>query len=138
MRLVRIITILTVMTFGSGRVFAGTALDFWHSYTHAQTHETHYAFHLSSFKRGLFWGSCGPSTRSVQWSYNFDLTGEGPVYKQNQLSASDDDGKKIGVVSGLIKTDLKSNTVTIDVEVEQAGTTNKFVGNGVYSIRRIK
>ncbi|HSU54717.1 MAG TPA: hypothetical protein VLT36_11715 [Candidatus Dormibacteraeota bacterium] len=88
-------------------VLAGTTLDFWHSYVHAQTHETNYSFHLSDYKRGLFWGSCGPSTKSLQWSFTFDLSGDGPVYTNRQVSISDDNGKPLNIVSGKVITDLK-------------------------------
>src|SRR5580765_4843427 len=69
---------------------AGTTLDSWHSYVHAQTRERHYGFHLAQCKRGIFWGSCGPSTKSLQWSFTFDLAGDGPVYDAKRISISDD------------------------------------------------
>ena len=46
--------------------------------------------------------------------------------------------KQLKVVSGQIKTDLKSNAVTIQIEVEEAGIANKFIGNGTYAIHKIK
>ncbi len=119
-------------------VLAATKLDFWHSYVHAQTHETHYGFYVSRYKRGLFWGSCGPSTKSQQWSFTFDLAGAGPVYASKQCSVSDDNGKSVPVVAGQVVTDMKRHTAKIDIEVESAGRTNKFVGNGEYPINKLK
>src|SRR5256885_17073971 len=56
---------------------AGTQVSLWHSYTNQAT-EVHFGFGLKNYKRGLFFGSCGPSTYSLQWEYGFDLKGEGP------------------------------------------------------------
>ena len=122
----------------AANIFAGTTLDFWHSYVHAQTGQTHHGFHLAKYKRGLFWGSCGPSTKSLQWSFNFDLAGGGPIYSSEQLSVSDDDGKQVHVISGQITTDLKRSTAKIAIVIESAGITNKFIGNGEYRIHEAK
>ena len=121
------------------RADADTKLDFWHSYTHTQTQQIHYGFNLTNSKHGLFWGPCGPSTESIQWGYRFDLTGDGPIYSPTEISVEEDVGlKKMRVVTGQIETDLKSSTVTIRIEVEQAGVTNKFIGNGTYAIQKLK
>jgi hypothetical protein len=112
----------------------GTTLDFWHTYKHAKTGELHYAFHLAEYKRGLFWGSCGPSTKSLRWSFNFDLAGDGPVYRIEQITITNDDGKPVQVVSGQIVTDVKRRTARITIDVAQSGATNKFAGNGEYRI----
>ncbi len=131
------ITLGAAFVFITTTVFAGTKLDFWHSYVHAQTHQTHYSFHLAKFKRGLFFGSCGPSAKSLQWSYNFDLTGDGPVYSSQQLSLIDENGKSLRIVSGQVATDLKRGTANIAIKVEIGGTTNIFVGNGQYRIHQV-
>src|ERR1035438_1899968 len=65
---------------------AGTILDFWHSYTHQPSGVTHYSFHIANYKRGLFFGSCGPSAKSLQWEYDMDLTGCGPIYHKEQIA----------------------------------------------------
>jgi len=122
----------------AGNALAGTVLDFWHPYASAQTHQTHYSFHVSQYKRGLFWGSCGPSTTSQQWSFNFDLAGEGPVYSSQNIGLSDDNGKALRVVSGEVTTDLKRGRAKIEIEIESSGHTNKFIGNGEYAIRKLK
>ena len=138
MRAARII-ILVVSACCCIHAHAATKLDFWHSYTHTQTHKKHYGFNLTSAKHGLFWGPCGPSTESIQWCYRFDLTGDGPIYSPAEISVEEDVAlKKLKVVSGQIKTDLKSQTATIQIEVEQMGVTNKFIGNGPYAIHEIK
>ncbi len=137
MRIARI-TILAALLLMGRSAGAGTTLDFWHSYRHAKTAQTHYGFHLADYKRGLFWGSCGPSTKSLRWSFNFDLAGDGPIYQAEQITISDDDAKALKVVSGQVVTDLKRGTASIAIQVEQSGTTNKFVGNGEYRIKKAK
>jgi hypothetical protein len=132
------ITSLAVIFLASASAFAGTELSFWHSYVHAQTSETHHAFRLADFKRGLFWGSCGPSTKSLRWSFNFNLAGDGPVYPGRQIILSDDNAQTLRVVSGQVVTDAKRGTATIAIEIESAGATNKFVGNGEYRIKKAK
>jgi hypothetical protein len=64
---------------------AGTELDFWHSCA-PPSGPTHFSFHVANYKRGLFFGSCGISTRSLQWEYDVTLTGNGPVYQQDQIA----------------------------------------------------
>ena len=122
----------------TGGALAGTVLDSWHSYTRAQTHQTHYSFHVTQYKRGLFWGSCGPSTKSQQWSFNFDLAGEGPVYSSQDIGLSDDNGKVLHVVFGEVATDMKRGRAKIEIEIESGGRTNKFIGNGQYAIKKEK
>jgi hypothetical protein len=119
-------------------VLAGTTLDFWHSYVHAQTHQRHYSFHLVQCKRGMFWGSCGPSTKSLQWSFTFDLAGDGPVYTAKEISISDDNGQALPVVSGQVTATAKRQTIKIALWIETAGRTNNFVGNGNYQIHELK
>ncbi len=137
MRTVTICLGLALMLFGA-KAQAGTTLDFWHSYVPAEKRETHYGFHLTCYKRGLFFGSCGPSTKSLQWAFTFDLAGQGPVYPARQVSVSDDNSQPLRVVSGQVVIDEKRHTATIDLEVESAGRTNKFIGNGTYRIHRLK
>jgi hypothetical protein len=117
---------------------AGVTLDFWHSYIHAQTHQTHFNFHVAKYKRGLFWGSCGLSTKSLEWSFNFDLAGDGPVYIGQQITVSDDNGKPAHVAAGRVVTDRKRLAAKIEIEIDSGGSTNKFIGNGEYRIKRAK
>ena len=117
---------------------AGTVLDFWHSYTPPQTTQPHYSFHLANYKRGLFFGSCGFSTRSQQWAFDVDLSGDGPVYEMGNMKISDDSLVKLNVVSGAITIDEKRTVATITLQVEQGGVTNQFTGNGNYAIVKLK
>jgi hypothetical protein len=50
----------------------------------------------------------------------------------------DDNGKSLHVASGQVVTDLKRLVAKISIEVESAGRTNKFIGNGEYRIIRLK
>src|ERR1044071_1378960 len=120
---------LTALFITGTNVFAGVTLDFWHSYVPSQTGQTNYSFHLADYKRGLFWGSCGPSTKSLQWAYTFNLTGDGTNYSTEQITLTDDKGKPVKIVSGRIAIDAKGDKATINLKIEQAGATNKFVGN---------
>jgi hypothetical protein len=86
----------------------------------------------------LFWDSCGPSTKSLQWAYTFNLAGNGTNYSSEQIALTDDNGKSIKIISGQITTDAKCKKATVDIDIEQAGTTNKFIGNGEYKIVKLK
>ena len=114
-----------------------TKLDFWHSYVHQPSGVIHYSFQIASYKRGLFFGSCGPSTRSLQWEYDIDLSGPGPVYEKDQIRITSDT-KPIGVVSGTIRYDAKRNEAALDLRVQSSPGESAFPGNGTHSIKKIK
>jgi hypothetical protein len=116
---------------------AATELDFWHNYIHQPSGTIHYSFHIASYKRGLFFGSCGPSTKSLQWSYDVDLAGSGPRYDMNQISLTTD-GKPFAVRSGTITIGANQEKATIDLQVVRNGSPAPFVGNGVYRIKKLK
>ncbi len=137
MKAARILIAVSVLLVANS-LLAGTTLDFWHSYVHGQTRERHYSFHLAQCKRGLFWGSCGPSTKSLQWSFTFDLTGDGPVYDAKRISISDDNGKALHVVSGQVTTTAEGSVAKIDILTERETRTNKFIGNGDYQVHKLK
>jgi hypothetical protein len=124
---------LTVAT----SAFAGTTLDFWHSYVHAQDQQRHYGFHLAQYNRGLFVGSCGLSTKSLRWSFTFDLAGDGPAYDGNKISIADDNGKPVHIISGEVTLDAKRSSAKFQLQIESAGATNTFVGNGEYRIHKL-
>jgi len=130
--------IFSGVLFATAPVRAGTVLDFWHDYTPPQTDEKHHGFHLANYKRGLFFGSCGISTRSLQWGFTCDLAGDGPVYEAGKLTLTGEDLKPIKIVAGRITIDGKQTTAVITLEVEQAGRTNQFIGNGTYRIKPLK
>lgn len=137
MRKLKII-LMVIVLLNASCSHAGTVLDFWHSYVHAKTQQTHYSFHLTRYKRGLFWGSCGPSTKSLQWYFNMDLAGNGPVYSSREIAISDDYGRAVIAVSGRVVTDLKQMRARIELEVESDGSTKNFIGNGEYRIEKSK
>ena len=121
----------------TAEALGGTGVDFWHSYTHQPDGVPHCSFCIAKYKRGLFFGSCGPSTRSLQWEYDVDLAGAGPVYESNRITLTTE-GKTIEVLSGRIATESNQEQVTIDLRVKIAGSTTNFIGNGVYRIRKLK
>ena len=132
--------ILAMFTLGCTRAWAdSTTVDLWISYTNTPSSEKHYEFDLRDFKREFFLGIC-PTTKQLQWSYHFDLAGEGPSYELKQLKvddnvAGDAELAKVymKVVSGHVMTDRSGHTVTIDIEIKKDGITNEFIGNGTYS-----
>jgi len=130
-----VVTLLLAVTAGTR---AGVVLDFWHSYTPPSTGTRHHNFHLTNYKRGLFFGSCGISTRSLRWGYTFDLEGDGPVYSPGRVTVTDEDFRSLTVAAGTITIDEKKMTAIIDLAIEQAGTTNRFAGNGTYRIKKSK
>ena len=121
---------------------AGTELNFWHSYVHQPDGVTHFSFHIANYKRGLFFGSCGPSTRSLQWSYDVDLAGAGPLYNRDQIKLSVD-GKQLEVSLGTISIDSNQQHATIQLQItqpstHQPATSTNFAGNGTHQIRMLK
>ena len=114
-----------------------TKLDFWHSYIHQPSGVMHYSFRIASYKRGLFFGSCGPSTRSLQWEYDIDLAGKGPVYQKDQINVTSE-GKKIEVVSGTISLSPDTSQATFNLRVKMAGAEQDFAGNGRHPIKQLK
>src|SRR5580704_11374280 len=62
---------------------------------------------LQHFKQGLFFGSCGPATKSLQWEYSFTLSGEGSVYEAKDIGLKDGSLKPVEVTSGKITLDEK-------------------------------
>jgi hypothetical protein len=133
--------ILAITALGCNPVCAGTTVDLWGSYTNKLSGEKHYDFDLRNFKVGLFLGIC-PTTKQLQWSYHFDLAGQGPKYGADQLKVDDNVAYNLNltnvylkVVSGSVTIDRGFHTLTIDLRVEKDGATNSFVGNGAYAYR---
>jgi len=116
---------------------AETKLDFWHYYIHQPSGIVHYSFQIANYKRGLFFGSCGPSTRSLQWGYDIDLAGPGPVYQKEQITITSD-ATPVEVVSGTIRYDAKSNQAILNLRVRSTAGELVFPGNGTHSIKKIK
>jgi hypothetical protein len=113
---------------------AGTRVSLWHSYTN-QSHEVHFAFDLKNYKRGLFFGSCGPSTYSLQWEYGFDLKGKGPEFTNNVIELKDGNLQPVNLDSGKIAVDERKQTIHISIKVSTNGAPQDFIGNGTYKLR---
>jgi hypothetical protein len=116
---------------------AGTEMRLWHSYTHQPSGNIHYSFSVANYKRGLFWGSCGPSTRSLKWMYWVDVAGAGPSYSPANITVRNDADLALGAqppISGEIKMDAKRKRVEIQLKVQDRGTLRDFEGNGSYLI----
>jgi hypothetical protein len=113
----------------------GTETSLWHAYT-PPSGEPHHAFMLSCYKRGIFFGSCGPSTRSLQWRYTFDLKGTGPRFTPDRIELKTEEGiAAFPAVTGEVLVDDKKKTARITLKILQAGMTNDFIGNGIYTLR---
>lgn len=116
---------------------AETKLDFWHSYKHQPSGVIHYSFQIANYKRGLFFGSCGPCTRSLQWEYDIDLAGAGPVYEKDQIKITSET-KSVDVISGSVRVDPKRNEAILNLQVRSEIGVLAFRGNGTYAIEKVK
>jgi hypothetical protein len=135
----RLLQLAIILAAGSFTHFAHaeTKLDFWHSYVHQPSGVIHYSFQIASYKRGLFFGSCGPSTRSLQWEYDIDLAGTGPVYQKDQIAITSE-GKTVEIVSGTIMIEPKRNEATLGLQIKSSGTNLTFPGNGTHRVVKLK
>ncbi|MEO6002973.1 MAG: hypothetical protein ABIZ04_13415 [Opitutus sp.] len=134
----RVLFVLGLSVASTTGATAATELTFWHAYRHAQTGVGHFAFEISKVKRGLFFGSCGPSTRSLRWRYSFDVSGPGPIYTTGQIAVVGDDLSSVQIVAGTIRVDADQRNAVIDLEVQRDGTTAAFEGNGTFRIHKLK
>ncbi len=107
----------------------------WHSYVHPSG-QIHYSLHLASYKRGIFFGSCGPSTYSLQWEYRIDLKGAGPSYRRENIEMLDGDLHRIPVASGSILLDGEKRSAKIDISVLQDSNVRPFAHNGTYAMKK--
>ena len=115
---------------------AGTETSLWHSYT-PPSGEVHHAFRLANFKRGIFFGSCGPSTRSLRWNYDVDLKGAGPRFTPEQIELKEETATgnvAVRIVSGEIVVDEAKKRVRIALKVLK-GDAQEFIGNGSFRLR---
>ena len=113
---------------------AGTRVSLWHSYTN-QASEVHFGFGLKNYKRGLFFGSCGPSTYSLQWEYGFDLKGKGPQFARDAIELKDTNFRTLAIDSGNIVVDEKKSAVQIAIKISTNGAPQDFIGNGTHRLR---
>src|SRR6266404_2642463 len=90
---------------------------------------------LKEYKRGLFFGSCGPSTKSVQWEYSFTLSGQGSAYTPKDIALKDGSLNPVEVTGGKISLDEKRKAVKIDIKIKKDGVVLDFPYNGHYKLR---
>jgi len=113
---------------------AGTEVSLWHSYTNQPSGQIRFAFGLRNLKRGVFFGSCGPSTRSLLWEYGFELKGKTSEYAKDDIELKDANFHLVPVDSGKILVDEKKSTVQITIKISTNGVTQDFIGNGTYKL----
>jgi hypothetical protein len=107
-----------------------------HSYIHSPSGRVHVVLRLADYKRGLFFGSCGPSTRSLQWEYHLELTSAGPNYVKDEIELKDSDFHSLPLAAGTIDIDEKKRTARISLELKQDSGAKPFVGNGTFKIQK--
>jgi hypothetical protein len=88
---------------------------------------------IRSYRRGIFFGSCGPATKSLRWEYSFTLKGDGPVYRADAIEIRDGALQPVAVRTGSIA--LTERTIRIDLAIEGNGRTVPFPYNGEYRFR---
>lgn len=91
---------------------------------------------LRNYKRGLFFGSCGPSTYSMQWEYTFTLTGDGPVFKREDITLKDGSLNEVRVSGGSVALDTKHHSINIDLKVTAGAAEISFPQNGRYKLKK--
>lgn len=106
-----------------------------HAYVHNPSGQTRIVLHLASYKRGLFFGSCGPSTRSLQWEYSIELKGEGPEYAKQDIDVSDGNLQVLTLESGRIRLESGKHSAAIALRIKDASGVHPFPGNGEFKIR---
>jgi len=131
----RAVLSLLVLFSLAGPAGAGTEVSLWHSYTNQPSGQIHFAFGLRNVKRGLFFGSCGPSTRSLQWEYGLELKGKAREYAKENIELKDANFHPVPLDSGNILVDDKKSTVQIAIKVSTNGAAQNFIGNGTYKVR---
>jgi hypothetical protein len=114
---------------------AATEVSLWRSYTNQPSGQFRFAFDLKNLKRGVFFGSCGASTRSLQWEYGFQLKGKAAEYAKDDIELKDANSHLVPVNSGKILVDEKRSTVQIIIKVSNNGVAQDFIGNGTYKLR---
>jgi hypothetical protein len=119
----------------AGTASAGTEVSLWHSYTNQPSGQIRFAFDLRNLKRGVFFGSCGPSTRSLQWEYGFELKGKASEYGKDDIELKDANLHPVPLDSGNILVDEKKPTVQIAIKISTNGVAQDFIGNGTYKLR---
>ncbi len=129
--LVRLICLtLLAVVFASAELMAGTEARISEG-KHNRTID------LRNYKRGLFFGSCGISTHSLQWEYTFHLNGDGPEFAAKNIVLQDGNLKEIPVRAGSIYVDSAKRTIDIDIRWQAAGDSESpFPHNGRYKFEK--
>lgn len=109
-----------------------------HSCVHSGSGDRHVVLHLADYKRGLFFGSCGPSSRSLRWEYTLDLKGPGPSYGKEAVEVKDGELRTVVVESGWITLDSKKGKVSIALRIKGESGPKEFVGNGSFKVQKVK
>lgn len=131
---IQILVSLMVVLLGAG---CGDEIGIkWHSYIHSPSGQIHYVLDLARYKRGLFFGSCGPATRSLQWEYNIELSGAGPRYPKEAIELQDSNYHPLSLDSGFIVLDPAKRTATINLAVIQDSKVKLFPHNGTYRLQK--
>jgi hypothetical protein len=113
---------------------AGTEVSLWRSYTN-QSSQVYRAFDLRNLKRGIFFGSCGLNTRSLQWEYGFQLKGDASEYPKDTIELKDANFHLVPLDSGSVVVNEKKSTVQIAIKINTNGVAQDFIGNGTYQLR---
>ena len=79
---------------------------------------------LESFRRGIFFGSCGPATKSLRWEFSFTLHGDGPVFRAPAIEMKDGALRPVAVRAGTIE--LSESRLRIDLAIAADGRTVPF------------
>ena len=101
--------------------------------THGSNQQTVW---IKNYRRGLFFGSCGPSTHSLQWEYTSTLEGAGPTFPPKQITLRDGNLKSLPVEAGTVTLDAAGKNVTIDLRVSQDSTAVPVPHNGSYKVKK--
>jgi len=101
--------------------------------THGSNQQTVW---IKNYRRGLFFGSCGPSTHSLQWEYTLTLEGAGPTFVPRQITLRDGNLKALPVEAGTVTVDPAGKKVTIDLRVLQDSGAARFPHNGSYNVKK--
>jgi hypothetical protein len=109
-----------------------------HSYIQSGSGERHVVLHLADYKRGLFFGSCGPASHSLRWEYTLDLKGPGPGYGKDSIEIKDGELRAVILESGSITLDSKKHKATIALRVKGESGPQDFAGNGSFKIQKEK
>lgn len=70
---------------------------------------------------------------TIEWMYSFRLNGEGNVFKKEDITVLNLDGRELlSVLGGNIVLDLENGNVIIELSLLIRGKDTVFIGNGSY------